>query len=42
MGNGAWKGPRVVVRDGNRIRFTGPVNPFAHQVADGSGQNDDA
>ncbi len=31
MRNGAWKGPRVVVREGNRIRFTGRVNPFAHR-----------
>lgn len=25
------RGPRVVVRDNNRIRFTGRVNPYAHR-----------
>ena len=31
MRNGIPRGPKVVVREDNRIRFTGRVNPFAHR-----------
>ena len=31
MANGARNRPRVVVREGNRIRFVGRANPFAHR-----------